>query len=156
MPHRAAACSVILCIYLDVRELRLAEVPQNSILLEEALVDCGCMKCPQCLRRKGRCFPIERASPSTKGGCLMKKVLLVFAVSAVLLLLLASAAFAQNYGGGAMNASPTATASATASSFASATATASPTATATATATASATASATSTVSPLLKSGGPP
>ena len=66
----------------------------------------------------------------------MKKVLLVFAVSAVLILLLASAAFAQNYGEGAMNASPTATASATASPTASATATASPTATATATATA--------------------
>ena len=62
----------------------------------------------------------------------MKKVLLVFAGSAVLLLLLASAAFAQNYKhGGAASASPTATASATAS----------PTATATATATASATAS---------------
>jgi hypothetical protein len=76
----------------------------------------------------------------------MKKVLLVFAVSAVLLLLLASAAFAQNYGGGAMNASPTA----------SATATASPTATATATATASATASATATASPLPTTGGPP
>src|SRR5215217_365938 len=83
------------------------------------------MKCPQCLRRKGKWFPIERASASTKGGCFMKKVLLVFAVSAVLVLLLASAAFAQNYGknyGGAMNASPTATANATAS----ATATASP------------------------------
>ena len=62
----------------------------------------------------------------------MKKVLLVFAGSAVLLLLLASAAFAQNYKhGGAASASPTATASATAS----------PTATATATATASATTS---------------
>jgi pimeloyl-ACP methyl ester carboxylesterase len=62
----------------------------------------------------------------------MKKVLLVFAGSTVLLLLLASAAFAQNYKyGGAVSASPTATASATAS----------PTATATATATASATAS---------------
>ena len=62
----------------------------------------------------------------------MKKVLLVFTGSAVLLLLLASAAFAQNYKhGGAASASPTATASATAS----------PTATATATATASATAS---------------
>jgi hypothetical protein len=45
----------------------------------------------------------------------MRKVLLVFAVSAVLLLLLASAALAQTYGGGAMAASPTATASATAS-----------------------------------------
>ena len=62
----------------------------------------------------------------------MKKVLLVFAGSAVLLLLLASAAFAQNYKhGGAASASPTATASATAS----------PTATARASATASATAS---------------
>jgi hypothetical protein len=80
----------------------------------------------------------------------MKKVLLVFGVSAVLLLLLASAALAQNdgknYGGGAMNASPTATASATAS----------PTASATATATASATASATATASPLPTTGGPP
>jgi hypothetical protein len=79
----------------------------------------------------------------------MKKVLLVFGVSAVLLLLLASAALAQNYGknyGGGMNASPTATASATAS----------PTATATATATASATASATATASPLPTTGGPP
>jgi hypothetical protein len=85
----------------------------------------------------------------------MKKVLLVLAVSAVLLLLLASAAFAQNYGG-AMNASPTATASATASPTASATATASPTATATATATASATASATATASALPTTGGPP
>src|SRR5215213_10090181 len=84
------------------------------------------MKCPQCLRRKGKWFPLERATATTKGGCVMKKVLLVFGVSAVLLLLLASAALAQNYGkkygGGAMNASPTATASATAS----ATATASP------------------------------
>src|SRR5215208_6516623 len=77
----------------------------------------------------------------------MKKVLLVFGVSAVLLLLLASAALAQNYvknSGGAMNASPTATASATASP------------TATATATASATASATATASPLPTTGGPP
>src|SRR5215212_2157159 len=79
----------------------------------------------------------------------MKKVLLVFGVSTVLVVLLASAAFAQNYGknyGGGMNASPTATASATASPTASATATASPTATATATATAS----------PLPTTGGPP
>ena len=80
----------------------------------------------------------------------MKKVLLVFGVSTVLVVLLASAAFAQNYGknygGGAMNASPTATASATAS----------PTASATATATASATASATATASPLPTTGGPP
>ena len=82
----------------------------------------------------------------------MKKVLLVFAVSAVLILLLASAAFAQNYGGGAMNASPTATATATASPSA----TASPTATATATATASATASATATATALPTTGGPP
>ena len=82
----------------------------------------------------------------------MKKVLLVFGVSAVLLLLLASAAFAQNYGEGAMNASPTATASATASPTASATATASPSATATASATASATATATA----LPTTGGPP
>jgi hypothetical protein len=57
----------------------------------------------------------------------MRKVLLVFAVSAVLLLLLASAALAQTYGGGAMAASPTATASATASPTATATATALPT-----------------------------
>src|SRR5215211_2215462 len=86
------------------------------------------MKCPQCLRRSGRCFPIERTSASNlwEGWC-MKKVLLVFAGSAVLLLLLASAAFAQNYKhGGAASASPTATATATAS------ATASPSATATA------------------------
>jgi hypothetical protein len=76
----------------------------------------------------------------------MKKVLLVFAVSAVLVVLLASAALAQNYGG-AMSASPMATASATASPTASASATASPTATATATATASATATATATAS---------
>src|SRR5215213_6048425 len=61
----------------------------------------------------------------------MKKVLLVFGVSAVLVLLLASAALAQNYGGG-MSASPTATASATASPTATASATASPTATASA------------------------
>jgi hypothetical protein len=89
----------------------------------------------------------------------MKKILLVFGVSAVLVVLLASAAFAQNYGknyGGGMNASPTATASATASPTASATATASPTASATATATASATASATATASPLPTTGGPP
>src|SRR5215217_7068946 len=69
----------------------------------------------------------------------MKKVLLVFALSAVLILLLASAAFAQNYGknnGGAMNASPTASASATASPTASA--------------------SATATASPLPTTGGPP
>jgi hypothetical protein len=79
----------------------------------------------------------------------MKKILLVFGVSTVLVVLLASAAFAQNYGknyGGGMNASPTATASATAS----------PTASATATATASATASATATASPLPTTGGPP
>jgi hypothetical protein len=88
----------------------------------------------------------------------MKKILLVFGVSAVLVVLLASAALAQNYGknygGGAMNASPTSTASATASPTATATATASPTATATATA--SATASATATASPLPTTGGPP
>ena len=85
----------------------------------------------------------------------MKKVLLVFAVSAVLVLLLASAAFAQNYGknyGGGMNASPTASASATASPTATASATASPSATATA----SATASATATASALPTTGGPP
>ena len=70
----------------------------------------------------------------------MKKVLLVFALSTVLLLLLASAAFAQNYKyGGAVSASPTATASATAS----------PSATARATATASATASPSATASAL-------
>ena len=72
----------------------------------------------------------------------MKKVLLVFGVSAVLLLVLASAALAQTYGDGGMSASPTATASATAS----------PTATATATATASPTATATA----LPTTGGPP
>jgi hypothetical protein len=85
----------------------------------------------------------------------MKKVLLVFGVSAVLVLLLASAALAQNYGknyGGGMSASPTATASATASPTASASATASPTATATA----SATASPTATASALPTTGGPP
>jgi hypothetical protein len=90
----------------------------------------------------------------------MKKILLVFGVSTVLVVLLASAALAQNYGknygGGAMNASPTASASATASPTASATATASPSASATATATASATASATATASPLPTTGGPP
>src|SRR5215208_6555869 len=71
----------------------------------------------------------------------MKKVLLVFGVSTVLVVLLASAAFAQNYGknyGGGMNASPTATTSATASP------------------TASATATATATASPLPTTGGPP
>jgi hypothetical protein len=52
----------------------------------------------------------------------MKKVLLVFAVSAVLVVLLASAALAQTYGDGGMNASPTATASATASPTATASA----------------------------------
>ena len=84
----------------------------------------------------------------------MKKVLLVVAVSAALLLVLASAALAQTYGDGGMSASPTATASATASPTASATATASPTATATATA--SATASATATATALPTTGGPP
>src|SRR5215211_3769757 len=71
----------------------------------------------------------------------MKKVLLLSTVSAVLVLLFASAASAQkyNYGGG-MNASPMATASAAASPTASASATASPTATA----------------SPLPTTGGPP
>src|SRR5215207_5087711 len=59
----------------------------------------------------------------------MKKVLLVLSVSAVLVLLFASAALAQNYkNGGGMNASATASASASAT----ASATASPTATATA------------------------
>jgi hypothetical protein len=85
----------------------------------------------------------------------MKKILLVFGVSAVLLLLLASAALAQNYGPG-MNASPTASASAMASPTASASAMASPTASATATATASATASATATATALPTTGGPP
>src|SRR5215217_5358705 len=76
----------------------------------------------------------------------MKKVLLVLTVSAVLVLLFASAALAQKYKyGGAMNASPTATASATAS----------PTATATATASPTATASATASASPLPTTGGP-
>src|SRR5215208_4843770 len=75
----------------------------------------------------------------------MKKVLLLLAVSAVLVLLFASAALAQNYGkkyGGGMNASATATASASASP--------------TASASASATASATATASPLPTTGGPP
>jgi hypothetical protein len=93
----------------------------------------------------------------------MKKVLLLFAVSAVLVVLLASEALAQNYGRG-MNASPTASATVTVSPTATASATASPTATATATATASATASptATATASPtatasaLPTTGGPP
>ena len=76
----------------------------------------------------------------------MKKVLLVFAVSAVLVVLLASAALAQTYGDRGMSASPMATASATASPSATASATASPSATATATATASA----------LPTTGGPP
>ena len=85
----------------------------------------------------------------------MKKVLLVLTVSAVLVLLFASAALAQKYGGG-MNASPTASASAMASPTASASAMASPTASASATATASATASATATASALPSTGGPP
>src|SRR5215211_4711811 len=80
----------------------------------------------------------------------MKKVLLVFAVSAVLVVLLASAALAQTYGDRGMSASPMATASATASPSASASATASPSATATATASPTATASA------LPTTGGPP
>src|SRR5215213_9386370 len=68
------------------------------------------------------------ASGSTKGGCFMKKVLLVLSVSAVLVLLFASAALAQNYKyGGGMNASATATASATASPTATATASPLPT-----------------------------
>ena len=76
----------------------------------------------------------------------MKKVLLVFGVSAALVVLLASAALAQTYGDRGMSASPMATASATAS----------PSATATATATASATASPTATASALPTTGGPP
>ena len=75
----------------------------------------------------------------------MKKILLVLTVSAVLVLLFASGALAQNYGGG-MSASPTASASAMAS----------PTASATASVTASATASPTATASPLPTTGGPP
>src|SRR5215217_5951514 len=86
----------------------------------------------------------------------MKKVLLVFGVSAVLVVLLASAALAQTYGDRGMSASPMATASATASPTATASATASPSATATATATASATASPTATASALPTTGGPP
>jgi hypothetical protein len=86
----------------------------------------------------------------------MKKVLVVFAVSAVLLLVLASAALAQTYGDGGMSASPAATASATASPTATASATASPTATATAAATATATASPTATATALPTTGGPP
>jgi len=77
----------------------------------------------------------------------------VLTVSAVLVLLFASAALAQKYGAG-MNASPTA--SAMASPTASASAMASPTASASATATASATASATATASALPTTGGPP
>jgi hypothetical protein len=73
----------------------------------------------------------------------MKKVLLVLTVSAVLVLLFASAALAQKYGGG-MNASPTASASAMASP------------TASASAMASATASPTATASALPTTGGPP
>ena len=46
-------------VRVNFSELHNGEDPQNSLLLEETLVDCGCMKCPQCLRRKGRCFPIE-------------------------------------------------------------------------------------------------
>ena len=87
----------------------------------------------------------------------MKKVLVVLSVSAVLVLLFASAALAQNYkNGGGMNASATATASATASPTASASATASPTASASASATASATASPTATATALPTTGGPP
>jgi hypothetical protein len=55
----------------------------------------------------------------------MKKVLLVFGVSAALVVLLASAALAQTYGDRGMSASPMATASATATATASPTATAS-------------------------------
>ena len=68
----------------------------------------------------------------------MKRILLLLSVSAVLVLLLCSAALAKQHLGGGMTASPTATA--TASPMATATATASPTATATA----------------LPRSGGPP
>jgi hypothetical protein len=50
----------------------------------------------------------------------MKKVVVVFGVSAVLLLVLASAALAQTYGDGGMSASPTATASASPTATASA------------------------------------
>jgi hypothetical protein len=78
-------------------------------------------------------------------GCFMKKVLLVLTVSAVLVLLFASAALAKQH---LMTASPTATATATA--------TASPTATATATATASPTATATATATALPTTSGPP
>lgn len=76
----------------------------------------------------------------------MKKVLLLFTASAVLVLLLSSVALAEQHLGGGMTASPTATATAAASPAA--TATASPTATATASPTATATA--------LPRSGGPP
>jgi hypothetical protein len=69
----------------------------------------------------------------------MKRILVLFAASAVLALLLSSAALAEQHGGG-MTASPTATATATATVSPTATATASPTATATA----------------LPRSGGPP
>ena len=76
----------------------------------------------------------------------MKKVLLLLTMSAVLVLLLTSAALAKQHLSGAMTASPMATA----------TATASPTATATATPTATATASPTATATALPRTGGPP
>ena len=80
--------------------------------------------------------------------CFMKRVLLLLAVVAVLVLLFAPVATAQYYGGGM--ASPAATATATASPTVTATATASPTTTATASPTATVTATA------LPPSGGPP
>ena len=73
----------------------------------------------------------------------MKKVLLLLTVSAGLVLLLTSAALAEQH---LMTAGPTATA----------TATATPTATATATATAAPTATATASPTALVRTGGPP
>ena len=61
-------------------------------------------------------------------GCPVKRIVLLLALSAVMVLMFASAVLAEQHGGGAM----TATATATASPTATATATASPTAAATA------------------------
>jgi hypothetical protein len=76
----------------------------------------------------------------------MKRILLVLAVVAVMVLLFASVATAQLYGGGM--ATPAATATATPTAMA--------TATPTATATATATSTATATAAPLPRTGGPP
>ena len=87
----------------------------------------------------------------------MKKILLLLAMTAVVVLLFAPVAVAQPYYGGA-TASPMATATATASPTATATASPMATATATATPTATATASptATATATPLPRTGGAP